>query len=156
MRRMLAVAALACCALAFSACAAPVRPGSPAPGPTPSPGAATSPVTPGRTPGVGGGTSLAPGLYNESSGTPFAIGWVVHEDIEGGFWALVTAPPSPQSVGRPVVVLLPGKEGVARIAALNGQYARASGLIATGVSSRSFGPEMTVDSIAAVTDYRPK
>jgi hypothetical protein len=114
-----------------------------------------SPTSPDATPT--GGTTQAPGLTRAASGPAVAYGWVVREDLEGGFWALVDSPPL-SSVVQPkvVVVLLSGAVSQADIALLDGSYARATGAMADGASIRMSGPEMTVDAIAGAPEYVPK
>lgn len=142
MHRSISACATLALAILIAGCAAPSSPVTPGPTGSPTPGGATVP---------------APGLQRPAAGPAVAFGWVVREDLEGGFWALEDRPPT-SSVSRPkvVVVLLPGAVTEAGIARLAGSYARATGTVTGGVSTRMAGPEMKVDSISAAQDTAPK
>jgi len=146
LRRFVTACATIALAAVFAACSTPspaVPPGQTGPTSTPVPGRTTAP---------------APGLTRPASGPAIAYGWVMHQDLEGGFWALVDRPRSPSTAGQPtiVVVLLPGVAPEADIARLEGSYARATGTVADGVSARMAGPEMKVDAISGAQDRVPK
>ncbi len=117
----------------------------------------SSPIQPVPTPGGAGGGGLVPrpGLDKRADGTAVARGWVVHSDLEGGFWTLVDAAPDADASGKVVVVLLPGKVTEAEIAALDGSYASATGRMKTGASIRMSGPEMTVETIEKLAPNTP-
>lgn len=146
MRRFVTACAMIALAAVFAACSTPsppVPPGQTGPTATPVPGRVTAP---------------APGLQRAASGPAVAYGWVMHQDLEGGFWALVDRPPAPSPAEQPkvVVVLLSGVVPEADIARLEGVYARATGTVTGGVSVRMAGPEMKVDAISGAQDHVPK
>jgi hypothetical protein len=95
--------------------------------------------------------SMAPGISEWAGGSVEAAGWVVWEDLEGGFWALQDVPPSTSSVRQPkiVAVLLPGAVTAKVISGFEGRYAIADGRIQGGASVRMAGPELVVDRIAS-------
>jgi hypothetical protein len=140
----------ACAAIALTAALAACS--------TPPPGAQPGQTGPTATPAPGRVTAPAPGLQRPASGPAIAYGWVVHLDLEGGFWALVDRPPAPSVAEQPkvVVVLLPGVVPEPDIARLEGGYARATGTVSAGVSARMAGPEMKVDAISGAQDRVPK
>jgi hypothetical protein len=146
MGRALAAAAIVALAVSVVTCAPAASP------------SASAPAVPTSAPVPGGPAVRRPGLERPASGPAVAYGWVVHETIEGGFWALVDGPPSPASAEQPkvVVVLLAGRVPEAEIARLEGSFARASGKVSDGVSVRMAGPEMKVDTIAGSRDQVPK
>lgn len=145
-RRLVIACAGIALAAAFAACSAP------------SPAVPPERTGPTSTPVPGRGTAPAPGLTRPASGPAVAYGWVVRQDLEGGFWALVDRQPAPSAAGQPkvVVVLLPGVVPEADIARLEGVYARATGTVADGVTGRMAGPEMKVDAISGAQDHVPK
>lgn len=145
-RRLVTACVTVALAFMVAACSTPapsVRPGATGPATT---------TVPGRT------TAPAPGLQRPASGPAVAYGWVMRQEIEGGFWALIDRPPASSDPGQPkvVVVLLPGVVPEADIARLEGSYARATGTVSDGVSVRMAGPEMKVDAISGARDQVPK
>jgi hypothetical protein len=110
-----------------------------------------APVPPVSTPtGVGSYSARADGSVE-------ATGYVVREDLEGGFWALQDIAPTPSSVVQPKIlaVLLPGSVDEKGIAALVGSYVRVGGRLAGDVSVRMAGPEVLVDAIDLVAVPAP-
>lgn len=97
------------------------------------------------------GTPPKPG-YVAGPGGAEAVGYVVREDIEGGFWALVDIEPSVSSTVQPkiIAVLLPGSVDEVGISALKGRFVWAAGRASGGASVRMSGPELLVDAIDPV------
>lgn len=96
-----------------------------------------------------------PGLERQADGMAEARGWLVHRDLEGGFWALVDVKPGSAGSSKVIVVMLPGKLSEAGIAKLDGAFVRATGRMADGVSTRMSGPEMKVDAIEVLSSNKP-
>ncbi len=90
------------------------------------------------------------GLERRTDDTARAAGVLVYKDLEGGFYALVDAPPGDYIDGsEPIVVVLADTSGAsgADFASLAGSYVEVDGTIPKDqMTTRMAGPEMTVES----------
>lgn len=104
-----------------------------------------------ESPSASFGTPPRPGYFAGPGGAE-AVGYVVREDIEGGFWALVDIDPGVSSTVQPkiIAVLLPGSVDEVGISALKGRFVWAAGRASGGASVRMSGPELLVDGIAPI------
>lgn len=129
--------------LLVAGCAAPPAGADGSPGPA-QPGASVPP---------------RPNYTKLADGTVQAVGHVGRSDLEGGFWALYDIGPTGSSSGaqpKILAVLLPGKVAEPAIAALEGSLVTLTGRARSGVSVRMAGPEVAVDTIAAIRSGTPQ
>lgn len=99
---------------------------------------------------VGGASGVpAPGAEQLRGGRVRAVGTLVYENLEGGFWALKAAEPGSVSADSATVMVLVNGDDVGA-SSLEGQYVVAEGTPLEGASIRMAGPEMNVDSLEAI------
>jgi len=98
------------------------------------------------------GTPPKPGYKTGSFGSAEAVGYLVREGFEGGFWAVTDVPPGTSSGVQPKIlaVLLPGSHDLAGIAVLEGKLVWVAGRVPGDVSTRMAGPEIAVDALDPV------
>jgi hypothetical protein len=98
------------------------------------------------------GTPPKPGYKEGTFGSVEALGYLVHEDPEGGFWALTDVPPGPSSSVQPkiIAVLLPGSHDLVFVTPIEGKLVWVAGRVSGAVSTRNTGPEMLVDALEVV------
>ena len=107
-----------------------------------SPAAGTSPAAP---------ADSTPGVTDLDDGRIQAEGWLAWIELEGGFYAIVDAPPSDtegvKSTSGVVMVIGNGNEFTSELESLAGGYVVATGERFEGASIRMAGPEMTLEEI---------
>lgn len=130
------IAAVAVVLTAVAACGCAVSGGTSADAESPSSGSATR--------------TVSPGINEWADGTVEASGYVLWEDLEGGFWTIKDGPATVAGTKQPkiVAVLLPGSASEQLISSFNGAYAVVGGRVQGGASIRMAGPEIMVDTIA--------
>lgn len=150
--RLMVVLALTLLAAALAGCSAqkPTASGS---GSTLPPDSATA--TPPSS-GPAAGMQLAPGLYDQPDGTVIAVGTLEHQDLEGGFWAVVDGTAAEGAAGRTVAVIANAEQFAKATAASKGRGVIVTGKRLDGASIRMAGPEIEATNIQAATDtYSP-
>ena len=93
------------------------------------------------------GAMPEPGITELGGGRVVANGWVTEVDLESGFWAIDSLPPTSSANHTTVAVLLPGKVTAEQLANVRGTFVGAEGVLQQGASIRMAGPEIVVDAL---------
>ncbi len=105
--------------------------------------------TPGGDPA---GSRLAFGLHDLEDGSAQAVGLLEYQEIEGGFWAIVSELTADDDTSKIVAVIANGTGLHSELTPLEGKTVMATGKRLNGVSIRMAGPEIEVTEIVEVTD----
>jgi hypothetical protein len=99
------------------------------------------------------GQLAPPGLYELEGGRTQALGVLAQRDLEGGFWAVVSAYPGETADEAEVVAVIANAEQLdVDLGALEGSFVKAEGQLLDGASIRMAGPELEADKLERVDD----
>jgi hypothetical protein len=95
------------------------------------------------------GTSPTPDITELDDGRVRVEGWLVRVDLEGGFYAIAKASPTPDTGSAPeTLIVIANADAFAReLERMTGEYVRAGGTRLDGASIRMAGPEMQLEEI---------
>jgi hypothetical protein len=102
--------------------------------------------------GGAAGLRLAPGLYDLEDGTAQAVGTLVWQDLEGGFWAVSGGTEAENNVGETVAVIANGAEFESELKPLEGKQVLVTGTRLEGASIRMAGPEIEMTAVEEISD----